>query len=587
MIGAITGGFLMNLVRVNMTKGTIVTELVPEKYKLLGNRGLVAHIAYDEIMPTCNPIGPRNKLIVASSPMEGLGVSCAGRISVGGKSPLTGGIKEANSGGVAGARLASHGIRAIIVEGRPEDRHLHILHINKNGMELIDAEDLRGKGTYETTHTLLERYGKYAAVISIGQAGEQLLCASGVFINDMEGDSGRTAARGGVGAIMGAKGLKAIVVENDGQLKRQVKDEAALQEARMALHKAILANPGSQFYTKLGTMGFMMPVHALGAMPAKGFTDGNYKNVELVNGDVLLANIAERGGEGKPTHACMPGCVVRCSNIYPDKQGKKIVSPLEYESGNLLGPNLCIDDLDSIARMTYQCNNYGLDSIEVGAALGVAAHAGILPWGDKERAAELIDEIAQGTHLGKIIGSGAAFVGKIFGIDKVPVVKGQAMAAYDPRGVKSMAVTYAMTPMGADHTAAVTFRSPIDHFHWEGAIDTSRTLQVSVAFYDTYFCSFIARGIGTDIHLMVNLFNSVFGTDFKDNAFMSDIGKEVIKHERMFNIAAGVTEEWVPEWMRHEPLMPHGRVSDIPESEYARYWDIDFWGEFPSVPARL
>jgi aldehyde:ferredoxin oxidoreductase len=334
-------------------------------------------------------------------------------------------------------------------------------------------------------------------------------------------------------------------------------------------------------------MGFMMPVNALGSMPTKGFTAGTWDKVEEVNGDRFLENIAERGGEGKPTHACMPGCIIRCSNIYTDKEGKKIVSPLEYESGDLLGPNLCVDDLDAIAHMTYQCNDYGLDSIETGVALGVAAHAGILPWGDKKRAQELIDEIGKGTYLGKILGSGAATVGRVFGIDKVPTVKGQGMAAYDPRGVKSMGITYTMTPMGADHTAAVTFRSPVDHFHWEGALDVSRDIQVSVAFYDTYFCSFIARGVGNDTQLLIELFNQVLGTNYTDTSFIQKIGKDVIKHERAFNIAAGVNEEWVPEFMREEPLLPHGRKSDIPESEFARYWDVEYWGEFPPVPARL
>lgn len=577
----------MYIVRVDMTAKKITKEPLPEKYKLLGNRGLIARITYDEILPTCNPIGPRNKLIIASSPLEGFGITCAGRISVGGKSPLTGGAKEANSGGVGGSRMACHGIRAIIVEGRPEDRKLYVLHINKDVMELVEAENLRGKGTYDTTHELLDRYGKPAAVICIGQAGEQLLHASGVFVNDMEGDSGRTAARGGVGAIMGAKGLKAVVIENDGMVKRTVQDERIFKEARMKLHKAILANPGAEFYTKKGTMGFMMPVNALGAMPTKGFTAGSWDKVEMVNGDRFLENIAQRGGEGKPTHACMPGCIIRCSNIYPDHKGKKVVSPLEYEPGNLLGPNLCIDDLDAIAKMTYRCNDYGLDAIEVGVALGVAAHAGILEWGDKKRAAELIDEIGKGTYLGKIIGSGAVTVGKVFGVDKVPAVKGQGMAAYDPRGVKSMAVTYTMTPMGADHTAAVTFRSPLNHFHWEGAVNLSRDLQVDVAFYDTYFCSFIARGIGSDTHLLVDIFNQALGTDYKDASFMQKIGKETIKYERAFNIAAGVNEEWVPEFMRDEPLLPHGRISDIPDYEYARFWDVEYWGEFPPAPARL
>lgn len=577
----------MYLIRVDMTTGRIAREPVPGKYKLLGNRGLIAHIMYDEVLPTCNPIGPRNKLIVASSPIEGHGVTCAGRISVGGKSPLTGGAKEANSGGVAGSRMARHGIRAFIVEGRPADKKLMLLHVNAKGVELLPAEDLRGKGTYETTRILLGRFGKDAAVICIGQAGEQLLNASGVFVNDMEGDSGRAAARGGVGAIMGAKCLKAIVVEFDGEVKPTVPDPELFKAAKMKLHKNILAHPGAEFYTKKGTMGFMLPVNALGAMPTRGFTAGSWDKVDKVSGDKLLENIATRGGAGTPTHACMPGCIIRCSNIYPDHEGRKIVSPLEYEPGDLLGPNLCIEDLDAIACLTYQCNDYGLDAIEVGVALGVAAHAGLMGWGDYKRASELIDEIAQGTPLGKIIGSGAVTVGRVYGQDKVPAVKGQGMAAYDPRGVKSMGVTYTMTPMGADHTAAVTFRSKLDHSKWEGSIDASRDIQVWVAFYDTYFCGFIQRGITENTHLLIDIFNQVLGTDYKDASFVSEIGKDVIKHERAFNIAAGVVEEWVPEFMRDEPLAPSGGTSDIPASEFDRFWDPGYWGEFPAPPARI
>ncbi len=161
------------------------------------------------------------------------------------------------------------------------------------------------------------------------------------------------------------------------------------------------------------------------------------------------------------------------------------------------------------------------------------------------------------------------------------------MAAYDPRGIKSMAVTYAMTPMGADHTAAVTFRSNLDHARWEGSIDASRDLQVKVAFYDTYFCAFIERGIKENTGPLVELFNQILGTNYQDDSFFEKIGKDVIKYERAFNIAAGVNEEWMPEYMRYEPLNPHGRVSDIPESEYNRYWDEEYWGDFPQVPKRL
>lgn len=575
----------MKILRVDMGTGSVRLEELPEKYALLGNRSLVSSLIYDEVVPTCSPIGPNNRLYIASSPLEGFGVTSTGRISVGAKSPLTGGIKEANAGGTAGSRMARQGLGAIAIEGAAEGSW--ILRISSSGSELLEAPEFACLGTYATTSRLLDRFGRDSSVISIGPAGENLLLSAGVFVSDVEGDSSRAAARGGLGAVMGSKGLKAIVIQNDGTYKPEPSDKAAFIKARLALHKAILENPGAQAYTNYGTMGILLPLHALGTLPGRGFTDADFKGVESVSGEKMLENMADRGGEGKVVHSCMPGCVIRCSNVYPDKNGRKIVSPLEYETSALLGTNLCIDDLDVIAELNRKCNDYGIDTIETGAALGVAAHAGILGWGDGRKAAELIDEIGKGTHLGKILGSGAVIAGKVLGVNRVPAVKGQAMAGYDPRGVKSMGATYAMTPMGADHTAAVTFRAPIDQFRWEGGIDVSRNIQVAVAFYDTYFCSFVARGVGPSTHLLKDLFNTAFGTEYQDDSFMSEIGKECIKRERMFNLAAGVTEEWLPEWMREEPLEPHGRVADIPASEFERFWDKSFWGEFPPMPKRF
>jgi len=577
----------MMFIRINMTEKTISEHPVPEKYKQLGNRAIVARIAYDEIPPACSPIGPNNKLIIASSPFETLGITCTMRISAGGKSPLTGGIKESNAGGFAGPCMAKHGIRAFIIEGKPSDGKLYVIHVNKNGMEILDAEYMRGKGTYETTTSLLGKYGDKSAVISIGTAGEQLLNASGIFVNDMDGDPERAAARGGLGAVMGSKGIKAIVIEGDGDFRSPVHDEERFKEAKKALHEAIMASPGREALVKFGTLGAMMTVHALGGMPTKGFTAGTWEEkVDRVNIDKLSETILHRGGDGTMSHSCAPGCIVRCSKILADKNGRKLLA-YEYEPGELFGPNLLIDDLDAIAQLNLKCNDYGLDLIETAVTLGVLCHAGIMDWGDSQKANELIDEVAKGTALGKLIGSGAATVGKVFGVDKVPAVKGQAMAAYDPRGIKSYAITYGTTPMGADHTAGVTFRADADHFTWQNAVELSRPAQITAAFYDAYFCFFLARCVAANTHLLKDLFNSVFGTAYQDASFMQEIGKDIIKHERMFNIGAGVTEEWVPEFMREEPLAPHGRICDVPESEFTGFWDEEFWGSFPPVPKRF
>jgi aldehyde:ferredoxin oxidoreductase len=248
----------------------------------------------------------------------------------------------------------------------------------------------------------------------------------------------------------------------------------------------------------------------------------------------------------------------------------------------MLGSNLGIDDLDKIGHLTRLCNDVGLDAVETGAAIGTIADAGLFDFGNAHRAEELIKEIGTGSVLGKVLGAGAAVVGNVFGLRRVPVVKGQAIAAHDPRGIKGMSVTYSMSPMGADHTAAATYRAPVDHHKAEGQLDASRNLQVVMAFYDNFCCMFIMRGIIKKPELFVNLINAVYGTNYGTD-YLATLGKEIIKLERVFNIAAGVTQEYLPEFMRSEKLEPQGLISDIPQSDYDRFWDESFWGEFPKI----
>jgi aldehyde:ferredoxin oxidoreductase len=276
----------------------------------------------------------------------------------------------------------------------------------------------------------------------------------------------------------------------------------------------------------------------------------------------------------------MPVCVIRCSNVFPDKQGKKLIAPLEFECAGMLGSNLGISDLEQIAILTKKCNDVGVDAIETGAALAVAAEAELVQFGNGDRIGELIDEIGKGTVLGRVLGSGAAITGKVLGVRRVPVVKGQAMAAHEPRGIRGMSVTYALSPMGADHTAAATYRAQIDHHRPEGQMEVSRNVQVIMAYYDNFCCMFVSRGLINKPKLFIDLINAIYGTHLGVE-FLTGLGKEIIKRERIFNIAAGITQEYVPEFMKFEKLEPQGFVSDIPQADLDRFWEESFWGEFP------
>lgn len=572
----------MNLLRVNMTTKTVKFEKSHERYQLYGLRGLIAKIAFEEIDPKCDALGPNNKLIFSTSPLQGFGLSSTGRLSVGGKSPLTGGIKEASSGGVAATMLVRHGIKAIILEGLDKDEGLYVLHINQHGAKLLPGGHLLKKGTYETAKTIYQEFGEKVGLITIGQAGEYKLGAAGVFVNDLDGDPSRPCARGGLGAVMGSKGLKAIVIESDGKHKHSIADEEAFKKARKAFNQAILDEPAIKTYTEFGTLGMLMTLNSLSGMPTYNFRKGKWEKAEEISGDKFNELIKERGGEGKITHKCMPGCLIQCSNVFPDKNGRKIVAPMEYETVALLGSNLGIADLDKCALFNKLCNDYGLDTIEVGGALGVAADAGIFDFGDAKKIEKLINEIGSGTHLGRILGSGSTVTGKVFGIYRVPAVKGQNMAGHEPRGIKSMGVTYAMGAMGADHTAGATYRAPTDHHKPEGAMEISRNVQVITTYYDNFFCLFVSRGVGKQPNLITDVINAIYNTEL-DPDFLTGLGKEIIKLEHIFNKAAGICNHYLPEYMKYEKLEPEMLTSDIPNEDYNRFWEEEFWGKFPVI----
>jgi len=283
----------------------------------------------------------------------------------------------------------------------------------------------------------------------------------------------------------------------------------------------------------------------------------------------------ERGGKGALAHACMAGCTIQCSNIFPDANGEPLVSPLEYETIGLMGSNLGIDSFDVIGQLNYVANDLGLDTIELGAALGVAAEAGLMAWGDGERALQLVDEIRQNTPLGRILGMGATITGKVLGVERVPAVKGQAMSSYEPRAIKGTGVTYATTAQGADHTSGLTIRAKVDHLSPKGQVAASLNAQLNNAGYDSLgACLFSGFGFGTDPTLVPNLVRTIYGWEVPDN-YLQALGKETIKMEREWNRRAGFTNahDRLPEWMTREPVPPTNAVFDVPNEELDTIFD--------------
>ncbi|MDI3535141.1 MAG: aldehyde:ferredoxin oxidoreductase, partial [Thermosediminibacterales bacterium] len=436
---------MMKILRINMNNLAIAEEEAKGEYKNLGGRALTSRIIKDEVEPTCHPLGEHNKIIIAPGLLTGTTAPCSGRLSIGGKSPLTGTIKESNAGGTASQKIAKLGYKAIIIEGKARQDGLYIIKINTSGAEIIRADELKGMGTYQTAQTLRDKYGDSYSVICIGPAGEEKLSAASIAVTNIEGETSRHAARGGLGAVLGSKRIKAIIIDNEKQDKISYADEKGFKSQAAAFAKSLVET--KQVLTKYGTANLVGPINALKGLPTRNFSVGEFEGASKISGEVLRERITERNG--KTGHPCHPGCVIRCSNIYNDEKGNYITSGFEYETIILTGSNCGIDDLDVIAKIDRFCDDFGLDTMDTGAAIGVLMESGLLEFGDTEGVFNLLKEIKQLTPLGRIIGSGAEITGKVFGVTRVPTVKGQAISAYDPRAFKGTGVTYATSPMGA------------------------------------------------------------------------------------------------------------------------------------------
>ncbi|MDI3481429.1 MAG: aldehyde:ferredoxin oxidoreductase [Tepidanaerobacteraceae bacterium] len=563
---------MQKIVRVDMSTKTIKNE-TKDEYKMLGGRALTSRITYDEVEPNCEPLGIKNKVIIAPGLLSGTILSSASRISIGGKSPLTNGIKEANCGGVSGTKITKCGIKAIIIEGKSCDNNCYVLKINKDGISLIEQNNLKYLGTYETTAKLREMYGDNVGILCVGPAGERGLRAAAVASNDPFGEL-KFAARGGMGAVMGSKGLKAIVVDDEGTGPIDFYNKDEFMRIAKDFNKQLAVDPRSKNNQKFGTAGIVKAVNALGALPTKNFRFGSWEFAEELSGEKLYETVMKRGGRGKTGIPCMNGCVIRCSNVYPDENGECIVSTLQYENIALLGSNLGFDNLDSVARLNREINDLGLDAIETGCALGVALEEGLGQFGDEASCMALLNEIRKNTVLGRVIGNGALITGKVLGSCRIPVAKGQGFPGYDPRALKGNGVTYAMSPMGADHTAGNCFgaRNQVNPLGTEEQGQLSKGLQIKITTLDCLgFCIFARGPLFSNPSLLSGMVNALWGSDFNENTIW-DMGINTVKIERKFNIEAGISpaQDKLPEYVYYEKLPPMNSVFDLSEEEMKR-----------------
>jgi len=565
----------MKFIKIDMTTKSITEENVPELYIGLGGRGLTSIMINEEVPAQCDPLGPENKLIFAPGLLSGTPLINTSRLSIGAKSPLTGGIKESNVGGTVAADLGRLGITAIVVEGQPSADELYILRIdNKGQASLIPSLEYKGLRTYGLTGKIRDTYGEKQAVLCIGPAGEFKLGSASIQVTDVDGRPCRAAGRGGMGAVMGAKGLKAIVVDQGGKNPDEIADPVAYKEAGKTVAQIVKAHPmAGGMMPALGTAGLVAPVNSLGAFPAYNARKGVLEGWEKISGEAMAELIQKR--QGKTAHMGCAQCIVHCSNEFVDAQGKYVTSSLEYETIWAMGGMTGVADLDTIARLDFLCDDIGVDTMNTGVAVAVAMDSGYKEFGDGQAVIEMVEEIALGTEIGKMLGNGPAAVGRHFNNPRVPVVKGQSIAAYDPRAMLGNGVTYATCPMGADHTAGNVvgeyLMQTLDPLKPEGQVEDSRNLQIGIAAVDcTGMCFMAAVALveGEGGEAFLRAINARCGTQLGPEAIPA-LGIRVLQAELDFNKRAGFTKEddRLPEFFYKEPLPPHNTVFSISDQE--------------------
>jgi len=525
-------------------------------------RYYIAKTMVDRDLAKVDPLSPENPLIFSVGPFAGSNMSNANRISIGCKSPLTGGIKEANAGGTFGFALGQSELCGLTLEKASDD--WTVIYITKEGdVSFHDASRYMGKGVIETAALLHDEFGEKVSLAICGPVGEYQGLMAGISMSDPEGRPVRIAARGGVGAVMGMKKVKAIVC--DKHKMPTYHDRRGVMQGVKEYGAKLKEDAAVQNLGAKGTALVADVMNSMGGLPVRNFSGGQLVDSKTerfrMGGDFIREQNMERGGV--PTHACMPGCMIKCSNIYADKDGNELVSPLEYETIGLLGTNCGLEDPDDVAKLNMTANDLGIDTIELGATLALLMEKGDAEFGDVGFMEAALEDIRTGTERGQFLSSGAARVGEHFNIARVPVIKKQAISAYDPRVIEVTGISMMSTAQGADHTTGNLPTHDCEGKSTEELVGESMTVQMLCAAADSVGLCLFGRSVTNINHdLVVGAINDAIGTELP-NTFLMELGVETLALEEQFNNDAGFGEEddELPAFFYKENLAPSDKTA--------------------------
>jgi len=584
------GGYTNNIAHIDLTTGTVNTSPIQEDdaRKYIGARGLGVKYVFDN-GPTVDAESPDNLLSIMTGPLTGTLASMSGRMAVVSKSPLTGTIADSHIGGWTAAKLKWAGFDGLNIKGKAANPTY--LYIDDGNIEIKDAGDLWGKGVHDTLATLKERHGDDIAMLAIGPAGENKVRFA-CLINEND----RSAGRGGMGCVAGQKNLKAIVIRGNIKNMQQPADkerfDVARKEALQTIIESGVTKPNAGGLSVYGTNVLMNATNTIGALPTKNGKHTSFEHAEAISGETIRDTILV----SEPTcHACPVACKKEVEIV--DGEYKVRTESYEYETAWALGANCDNGNAASIAYLIGLCNDLGMDTIELGNAFSTAMEAaekGLLNeefnWGDHAKMTKLTTDIAMRQGLGDILAEGPARAGEKFGDPNMAnVVKGQAIPAYDPRGLKGMGIGYATSNRGACHLRAYTPSSELlgipektDPLEWKGKGELCKLFQDLHAVSDSFdICKFNAFAEGPEEY--VGQYAGMTGIDVSVDDLMT-VGERIYNLERYYNQLNGFDRksDSLPKRFLEEPSDGPGSKGHICElddmlDEYynARGWNHD------------
>jgi aldehyde:ferredoxin oxidoreductase len=588
------GGFANRIVHVDLNQGTVEYKPIPEEWalKYIGGRGLGVKYVFEN-GPKVDPLSPENILCFMNGPLTGTEVNLSGRMALVTKSPLTGTVTDSHHGGWSAARLRWAGFDGLIFKGKAKKPVYVYIHDQK--AEILDASDVWGKGVHDTVKYFKDKYGeKDLSVITIGPAGEKL-SRYACWVNENDRASGRC----GTGCVGGSKMLKAVVIKATKKMPKAVDRELWKDAHSKALaelmDERVVTSPRKGGLSVYGTNVLMNMTNAIGAMPTRNSQVTRFEPHELISGEYVKENILVND----PTcHACPVACKKEVDIKKGPYKGLHMES-VEYESAWAFGANCGNEDIASIAKLIDQCNDYGFDTIEMGNVLSVYQEAtqrgyvnsGGLKWGDHAAMVATVDKIAKREGIGDLLAEGTERAAKAWGHPEISMsVKGQAIPAYDPRGIKGMGLGFATSNRGACHLRGYTPAAEVvgnvlgpstvtDPLAWEGKAELVIIFQNVHTVTDCLdVCKFATFAESLDT--FAAQYSAITGVK-SDANFLLTAGERVYNLERYYNNLAGLGEgsDYLPERFTKEPSTMPGSMGQVCELDkmLEEYYDKRGW----------